>query len=214
MNKLFFTLLFLLPELFYAQVISDAKLWTEINIKKKVNDFEFSFSPNVRFDENFTHTDKAFTQFGVEYEVLKNFDVSLGYRFSKDNDYPERNYNIRHRFELTLGYKYKIQNFKLDVRIKNQTKNNHPSENNPTYSRVRFRVKYDMDKDIEPVAFFEFYYQYNDQNIINRNRSSLGVKYKINKDNDITFYYIFENRFNTKNLQHNHIWGISYSIDL
>ena len=40
------------PFIINAQVVSDAKLWAGLSITKKVNDFEFSFSEEVRMDEN------------------------------------------------------------------------------------------------------------------------------------------------------------------
>jgi len=214
MNKQFLFILFLLPLFTNAQVVSDAKLWTGISVSKKINDFEFSFSEELRFDENINHIDKVFSEIGAQYKITKHFFVGINYRFNRDNDYETPNYNIRHRIDLAIGYKHKINNFRLSFRTKIQTKNALSEENSPTFSRNKFAVKYKMDNDFTPFISFEFYYQFNNENIINRNRLALGSSYKINKNNAIKLFYMFENKFNVKNLKRNHVYGLSYSIEL
>lgn len=214
MNKLFIFILLLVPFLAKTQVVSDAKLWTGISISKKVNDFEFSFSEDLRFDENMSHIDKVFSELGADYKIVKGFYAGVNYRFSKDNDYESRNYNIRHRFDLSLTYKRKYEKFRFSFRTKFQTKSATPEENSPTYSRNKFAVKYKLKNDFTPFISYEFYYQFNEEKIINRTRISLGSAYKINKHNALKFFYLYENRFNVKTLKHNHIYGISYSFEL
>lgn len=214
MNKILLFISFFLPIALQSQVISDAKLWTAFSVSKKVNKFEFFASEEFRLDENFSHIDKVFTELGADYKIFDGFSAGFAYRFSRDNDYPERAYDIKHRIDLGISYKNKFQNFKWSIRNKIQTKPSDSKSNNPTYNRTKFTIKYDLDKDFEPYTYYEFYYQFNDQHVINRNRFSLGVKYNLNKNKIIKAFYIFENRFNTENLEHNHIWGVSYSMEL
>ena len=214
MSKLFLFILITIPFLGQAQVVSDAKLWTEISISKKVNDFEFSFSEAVRFDENMFHIDKVFSEFGAAYKIVKGVYAGANYRFSKDNDYTSKNYNIRHRFDLALMLKHKYENFRFSFRTKYQVKNATPEENSPTFSRNKFAVKYKLENDFTPYISYEFYYQFNEQKVINRTRIALGSSYKINKQSALKFFYLFENRFNVKSLKHNHIYGVSYSFKL
>ena len=214
MNKIFLFIVFVLPFLGHSQVVSDAKLWTGISISKKVNDFEFSFSEEVRFDENMSHIDKVFSELGAEYKITKGVYAGANYRFSKDNEYTSKNYDIRHRFDIALILKQKYENFRFSFRTKYQTKNSVPEENSPTFSRNKFAAKYKLENDFTPFISYEFYYQFNEEKIINRTRFSLGSAYKINKKSALKFFYIYENRFNVKNLKHNHIYGISYSFEL
>lgn len=214
MNKLFLFILITIPFLGHSQVVSDAKLWTEISISKKVNDFEFSFSEAVRFDENMFHIDKVFSEFGAAYKIVKNVYAGVNYRFSKDNDYTSKNYNIRHRFDLALMLKHKYENFRFSFRTKYQVKNALAEENSPTFSRNKFAIKYKLENDFTPYISYEFYYQFNEQKVINRTRIALGSSYKIDKQSALKFFYLFENRFNVKSLKHNHIYGVSYSFKL
>ncbi|MGB0888057.1 MAG: DUF2490 domain-containing protein [Vicingaceae bacterium] len=214
MNKFLFIILFTIPYFGYSQVVSDAKLWTGVSISKRVNDFEFSFSEDIRFDENMTHIDKVFSEFGAEYKIVKGIYSGVNYRFSRDNEYSEKTYNMRHRFDVFLNFKYKYENFRFSYRTKLQSKSSTPEENRPTFSRNKFAVKYKLENDFTPFVSYEFYYQFNEEKIINRTRFSMGSIYKINKKSALKFFYIFENRFNVKTLKHNHIYGISYSFEL
>ena len=214
MNKKLIFILLITPFFANAQVVSDAKLWTGISISKKVNDFEFSFSEELRFDENISHVDKVFSEIGAQYKIIKGLYVGLNYRFNRDNDYANESYDLLHRIDLGLAYKKKINKFRLGFRTKFQTKSATENENNPTVSRNKLSIKYKLNKKIMPFVAYEFYYQFNDQNIINRTRTALGSTYKLNDNSAIKLFYIFENRFNVKNLKRNHIYGISYSIEL
>ena len=214
MNKPLIVILLLFSTIAQAQVYSDAKLWTAFSVTKKIDKFEFAASEELRFNENFTHIDKVFTELGASYEVIENLSVGFAYRYSRDNDYSEQAFDMSHRMDFGIDYKNKFQNFKWSIRNKIQTKPSDKYSRNPTYNRTKFTVKYDLDQDYEPYVYYEFYYQFNNEQIINRSRISIGAKYDFNKDNSIKAFYIFENRFNTEDLEHNHIWGVSYSLDL
>ena len=214
MNKKIIILLFLLPFLAGAQIVSDAQQWTNFSVNKKVNDFEFSLGEEIRFDENISHIDKLFTELSVEYKITKGFYVGSTYRFSRENDYETRNYDMTHRIDLGLKYKFEVDKFKFGIKTKIQLKKDLPYENNPTFSRTEFAASYNFNDKLAPFISYEFYYQFNDQHVINKTRLSLGGKYAINDKNAIQVYYLFENKFNVKNLQHNHIFGVSYSIDI
>ncbi|MCO6501256.1 MAG: DUF2490 domain-containing protein [Vicingus serpentipes] len=215
MNKKIIILIIILFPLFTeSQVVSDAKLWTDVSIRKEVNDFEFSFEEAWRLDENFTHTDKIFTELGAEYKVIKALSLDLGYRFSKENKYEDKTYLINHRIDFGATYKYKINNIKLAVKTKLQTKSAPSDDINPTYWRNKLTISTSFRENFTPYLSYEFFYQFNDQQVINRNRLSLGTKYDFNKKSSINLFYTFENRFNTNNLQYNHIWAIGYRYQL
>ena len=89
-----------------------------------------------------------------------------------------------------------------------------PDENNPLVIRNKISLKYKVNKKISPYTAYEFYYQINNENSINRTRISLGSSFKTTDNTALKVFYMFENRFNVKNLKHNHVYGISYSIEL
>ena len=131
-------ILFILPLITNAQVVSDARLWTGVTVSKKVNDFRFSFSEELRFDENISHVDKVFSELGVQYKVVKGLYVAMSYRFNRDNEYETKNYDMLHRIDFGATYKYKLNNFRFSVRSKFQTSSASPEDNNATYNRNKF----------------------------------------------------------------------------
>jgi len=213
-NKIIIAILVLCPLFAKSQVVNDAKLWTSVSISKKVNDFQFSFEEAWRLDENFTHTDKIFTELGAEYKVIKRLYLGVGYRFNKENNYEDQTHIINHRIDFGITYKYKIKKIRLAARTKLQTKSAPPNDINPTYWRNKLTVSTSLKKVFTPYMAYEFFYQFNNQQVITRNRFALGTKYAFNKKSSIKFFYLFENRFNTNNLKHNHIWGIGYRYQL
>ncbi len=214
MNKKLIIILLLFPFLTKAQVVSDAKVWAGVSVNKKIKKFEFSFSEELRMDENASHVDKFFSEIGAQYKVIKGVYVALNYRYSRDNDYETRNYDMKHRIDIGVTYKHKLNDFRFSFRTKVQTKSALPEDNNPTFSRNKLAIKYKLKKNIIPFVAYEFYYQFNDEKVINRTRISLGSSYKINDNSAVKLFYMYENKFNTRNLKHNHVYGVSYSIDL
>ncbi|MCB0401232.1 MAG: porin, partial [Flavobacteriales bacterium] len=188
--------------------------WLSFAVSEKMEKFKFSASEELRLDENFSHINKVFTELGADYEIVKGLSAGFSYRFSRDNDYPERAYDIRHRIDLGIEYQHEINDLELSIKNKFQTKTGNSDDNNPTYNRTKLGAEYKFSDLVKPFVTYEFFYQMNDERIINRTRTSIGNKLKLSGNSDLKIFYIFENRFNTKNLAHNHIWGVSYSLDL
>jgi len=214
MNKKIIILLFLLPFFISAQVISDAQQWTNFSVNKKINDFEFSLGEEFRFDENITHLGKFFTEVGAEYKIKKGLYIGANYRFIRENDYETSNYNLAHRIDIGVGYKLKLSKLKLDFKTKFQVKSSLPEENSPTFNRTKVTTNYSINEKLTPFVSYEVFYQFNDQHIINKTRLSIGTKWAINDENSLKLYYLFDNKFNVKKLKYNHIFGVSYSIDI
>lgn len=214
MNRNLLFILILLPFFCNSQVVSDAKLRAGATINKKLGDFEISLSPELRFDENISHLNKFYIEIGGKYKIIKGLSAKLNYRFDRNNDYETQNYDLNHRIDIGVSYKYKIQKFQIGVRTKIQSKTEQSRQSNPTFSRNKFSVRYKLNSSISPYTAYEFYYQFNDRQIINRNRFYLGIKLKVNSNSSIKGYYLYENKFNVINPKHNHIWAINYSIDI
>lgn len=213
MNKSIVLILLSFPFFGTSQVVSDARLWTAVSINKKINKFELSFNEELRLNENMSHVDKVFSELSASYKIFKGFRAKLTYRFTRENDYESRNYDLNSRIDLGLSYKHKINNLRISNRLKYQTESANHSDNNPTYLRNKFTTSYKIN-DFAPFISYEFFYQFNDEHLINRTRLSIGSKYKLNKNNSIKVFYIFEDKFNTTRLKHSHIYGINYSIDI
>lgn len=213
MNKKLLLLLLLFPLFLEAQIVSDAKLWTGITLNKKADDFSFSFKNQIRFDENISHLYKALSDLGVEYKITKGLYVETNYRLNRFNDYETNNYAIYHRFSLGLTYKHKLNKFRLAIKNRMQYATAKDNKIKGTINRTKFKVGYKLNDQFVPYAFYEMFYFF-DMGYIVATRLSFGCKYAFNKKNSIKAFYFFEDTYNIKNLQHNHIWGLTYSIDL
>lgn len=212
-----YIVLIIFPFFTNAQVVSDARLWTGISISKEFNNLEFTLGTEYRLDENFTHTDKILGEIEAEYDFTKRFSGSIGYRYSKDNDYEDNDFDLSHRLGIGLEYEFKLKEFKLKYRTKYQIESATSDENNSTYIRNKATLEYKIEnkkKDIKPYISYEMHYQFNDVHSFNRSRLSVGTKFDLNKRNSIKLFYIYEYKFNRKNLKFGHIYGVSYSLDL
>lgn len=213
MIKKLLLILLIFPLFLEAQIVSDAKLWTGVTVSKKVNDFDFSFKNQIRFNENMSHLYKVFSDLGAEYKITKGLYAETNYRFNRYNDYETSNYAIYHRFSLGLAYKHKVNLFRFAVKNRIQYATSKSNKIKGTINRTKFTITYKANDQFRPYAFYELFYLFNSGYIV-ATRFSLGAKYAINKNNSIKAYYFFEDTYNISNLKHNHIWGLSYSIKL
>ena len=213
MNKFIITLLLITPIFTSAQVVSDAKLWTGVTISKKVDDFNFSFKNQVRFNENMSHIYKLFTDIGADYKLTKGLYVGANYRFNRFNYYESKNYELYHRFSIGISYKHKVEQFRFTVKNKLQHGSAKGNKVSTTFNRTKFVIAYKANDQFTPYASYEIFYSFNIRYIV-ASRLALGGKFKINDNNSIKTYYFFGNSYNVKNLKHNHVWGITYNIKL
>lgn len=212
MNRVLFIFLFLFSQLSFSQIVSDAKLWTGISVSKKIDGFKFAISEEYRRNENFSQSDKMFTEFDASYEFVKNVTAGITYRFNQDRNIEQGGFDFNHRFNFDLSYEHKINDFKLSFRTRYQvSKEKYFSDK---LNRNKFTIKYKFNKKLVPYLSYELFYQFNDVRALNRTRIEIGTKYKINKNNSITLGYLYENKFNRSNLKHNHIYFLNYSIEI
>lgn len=217
-KKLFVLVLVFTVNYSFSQVTSDAKLWTGISVIKKINNFELSFNEELRLHENFSTINKVFSEFGIAYKINNFLAISGNYRFNRKNNYELGGFYTNQRFNVDVSYKHKFNKFKFSYRTRLQHKIDYnkktPYNLTKTYSRNKFSIKYKLSNVVVPFLSYEFFYQFNNQNIINRNRIALGSSLKINDTNSLKLFYMFEDKFNVKKLRYNHIWGINYVINI
>jgi hypothetical protein len=212
MSRILFIFLFFFSQLSFSQVVSDAKAWTGVSVSKKINDFKFAVSEEYRRAENFSQTDKMFTELDASYEFIKNVTAGITYRFNQDRNFEQGGFDFNHRFNFDLGYEHDINDFELSIRTRYQvSKETYSSDK---LNRNKFAIKYKLNKKFDPYLSYELFYQFNDVRAFNRTRIEMGTKYEINKRNSLKFGYLYENKFNRSNLEHNHIYFINYSIEI
>lgn len=212
MSRILTIFLLLFSQLSFSQVISDAKFWTGISVSKKIDDFKFAISEEYRRSENFSQTDKIFTELDASYQFFKDFTAGITYRFNQDRNIEQGGFDFNHRFNFDLGYEYKISDIELSLRTRYQVgKDTYESSK---LNRNKLAIKYKFNEKLDPYLSYELFYQFNDVRAFNRYRIELGTKFELNKKSSLKFGYLYENKFNRKNLEHNHIYFVNYSIEI
>lgn len=220
----YFYLCILIP--ISSQTISDAGLWSTINIEKKLNKKTSLFlTEEYRLKENFSQTNLFFTEFGAEYKVFSNLRTSFSYRLSEKRK-EDLTFAIRHRLSLNLTFKKEFTDnltFMYRQRIQTEVAEFYSSKNGKTPDwlyRHKFSLKYKINKSFSPYISYEIRYQIYDPNAIeanklfNRNRYVAGLNYKLNKRNSFEIYYLIQNEFNVSKQGKDYIIGLEYTFSL
>lgn len=177
---------------------------------------KFAFSQETRFEIGTDYTIKKFNigleaqlrkpslikndylglfQAEVEYEICKQLDFEVGYRFKTDIEefYPESHidYNSKHRFTFDLGYNAK--RFDNDIKLKNTVRyqtNFSQNEKRKNYLRNEFELNYKLTNKFEPYIAPSIYYNL-DKKHFSEFRIEIGSGFELGK-NSIDVFYIIE----------------------
>ncbi len=203
-----------------AAQIDDTRLWTNITLKHKfTRKLTASVSQQLRLDHDVTQVDQLFSEAGMEYELKKNFKISLNYRFINKNE--DTYYSKSHRLYADVSYKYKPKKFAFTIRerIQEEYTSINSSENGkiPEWVlRSKLGVSYDTKTRCKPYVSFEAYYLIHNAKSdpvgFNRTRYSTGVEYEFNRIHTLDLGLIFQN--NLYDGYNNFVYSISYTYTL
>ncbi|WP_372756623.1 DUF2490 domain-containing protein [Mariniflexile sp.] len=207
---------------------SDSKnlnAWTTIEIEYKLNKkWSFSLAEQLRLKENLSLVDKYFTELQAEYSFNKNFSLAGGARFSRQND-TEGNiqgYENHFRFQFDAKYKHKINNFKLDYRLRYQNKDDMSvSIEDGDYANQHIRFKTDVEYNIknwklDPQFSAEIFnhFEKGEENGFNKYRLTFGTDYDMKDYGKINVFYRFEKELNVDLPETTKIIGLSYKYTI
>ncbi|MFD1551466.1 hypothetical protein DNU06_13310 [Putridiphycobacter roseus] len=216
-----FICLLLISQYGHAQT-QDANLWTGISVESKLlKNWSASIEAQSRFNHNISTLKSTFTEISTSYNLIKPFDIGIGYRISRKEKDP--NFQIDNRLFITLKYKQPLfsnKDLTLKIRYKYQFDYNRLTAVNeyisPSYA-MQHRFKYEISyafKRIQPFIENEWLF---DPYYANKNfftvRISPGFSYKVNKKWQISFKYIQERNYQ-ESLEKNHIYsfGVNYKL--
>ncbi len=195
----------------------DFCIWTTVNIEKKFSKkFTAAISQEIRFDENATQLDNAFTNLTAEYNFTKSLNASLNYRLINkrliDGYYQQRN-----RIYVDVAYRYKNNDYSFTFRTRFQDQFRNVffenAEQPPVwYWRNKLTFKYNL-KDFKPYSYVEVFYPLNDPviNTIDNLRWAVGCNYDFTKRHSLNLYYLINKEINVKNPVTSFIAGIEYT---
>ncbi len=211
MKKKLLIVLFLLIGLVSAQAKTENfGTWLEVEFAKKFfKKFEFSFIPDVRFQDDFT-VDKYQFDGKLAYEPIKFLELAATYRVktnvkSKENE-------VTHRLVLDATAKVEIGRFKPSFRARYVDYHNVDDKKVSTL-RPRLKVVYNIKGNkITPFTSFELF-QDLVANELEKGRFDIGFTRKMGKLHRIGLYYRLQDYYNSNNNSIN-ILGIDYRIKI
>ncbi|MDA9775698.1 DUF2490 domain-containing protein [Flavobacteriales bacterium] len=179
--------------------VRDLETWTSAGVTMKLNkDWKFTLSEQLRLKTNSTIVDNYFTELEAKYSGLKGFELGVGLRYIKNNDNQGKiqGYESHFRYNLDLGYKHKLGDFKMGYRVRFQNKNElGVSELEGDEAINKLRIKLGTEYNIkgwklDPKASVEMF------NVLgtgfDKLRLTVGTSYGLKKYGDISLFYRME----------------------
>src|SRR3989339_1601 len=213
---IFFIIIF--PIMSVAQ-INDAGAWLSLNAEKKITpDFSITLSEEARLNENFSEPGSFFTDAGVSYRINKLVKLSANYRFIQKRKLND-SYNLRHRFYFDISLRHKIKPLVFMFRTRLQQQQNEIYEADDDlcfyyYSRNKFTLKADLDKNYVPYFYIESYTPLNSpiQVFLDKVRYCAGFEYKLNRRHSFDLFYLIQKEYNEVNPVTDFIMGVGYNL--
>lgn len=222
-----------------STVVSDYETWSGISVKKSFLEkkLDLGFTQEFRFDDNSTHLDQYFSELQVDYELFKNFQAGIGYRFIRNHK--NSGYANEQRIYFDLSYKHKLDRWSFSYRFRFQ---NHDElgvskdegDDITQKYRLRFKVGYNIKKvKLDPYLSFEGFFARSNQGInyiesiterkiytgFEKLRYTIGLDYQVKKFFEIGAFYRIEQGFKSYSGAFNtpatyYIGGISLNFKL
>lgn len=200
--------------------IDDTRLWAAITLKHKFTQkLSVSVTEQLRLDHDISQIDQLLSEAGIEYELKKNFKVSLNYRFINKNEVTY--YGKSHRFYADVSYKFKPKRFSFTLRerIQEEYTSIYSSERGkiPEWLlRSKLAISYDTEKRYKPYVSLEMYYLIDNAREsgegINRMRYGAGVEYEFNRIHALDLGIIFQDYLQDQT--NSFIYSIGYTYTL
>ena len=191
--------------IFYAGVFSsnamsqnnDTELWGGINLDYNLTrSATLEFEQQLRFNNNISSYNFTYSELGLNIGVTEQIAFAGKYRYSfieqEGTGITSDEYD-RYRYSFDFYAHSELINTAIEFayRMRFQDSREKTTNNEYTFIRNRFRLKYKMNIPVHPYVSFENFFQFNNLNIFDRNRYTAGVDWSImEKLNFLAFYRI------------------------
>ncbi len=204
-------------------------LWNSVGVKySPIKRLHLGLEQHLRLKENASVTDEYFTEVNLGYEILKDFEISGGARFIRENDNvgKKQGYENHFRYNVDLSFKHDIKRFSLSYRFRYQNKKEQDvddGEENLPKENVRFKVglDYNIKKwPLDPKLSVESYSNLEDvQQVrelgLNKYRITFGTSYSLKKFGKFgIFYRLQESIVSNLSNEQTKILGLKYSYSI
>lgn len=208
-----FFLCFYTCSISYGQEIENtfqSRMEVQLNYKP-IKKLELSFTPEIRFTENFS-PDKYLFEFGTEYKLTKWLIPEVKYRF-EINKRENKPAEYHHRYALGLSGNTSLNDFtgSLRLRYTNDTDDDDDNAIGNKFLRYKVSLKYDIPNfKLTPYVATEAFQLLGGKNTLYKLRSELGGSYELMKNHYINASYKFD--FYKTEYKNKHILSIGYKI--
>lgn len=201
--------------------LRDFESWTSAELRYKPSKrWKTGMELQMRLKDNSSVIDGYFAEFTGGYEIFKNFDLGLGFRFIRKNDNQGaiQGYENHARIHVDASYKHKIDRLALGYRLRYQNRDelgvtNENGDFADQYIRLKVGTEYDFKKwKLDPQLSAEIFHhsERNEEDGFNKFRLTFGTDYKFKKAGKIGIYYRYEKEINTSNPRSTDILRIRY----
>jgi Protein of unknown function (DUF2490) len=208
----------------FKPVYPDFGIWNTCNITYKLNSkWGLLFTQEWRIRENASRLNLFYTNFGVNYSLLKGVKVGLIYRHI-DKYLETNNFSFRNRLMWDVSYKKDVKQFNFSFRHRLQVEwtdflTSDFGREPQWFSRIKGEIGYDIGK-FTPNISTEFRAQWTDprnnedDDNLSRNRTIFGLDYALNDAIKLGTYYLHQEEFNTVTPQIINIIGLEFNLNL
>jgi hypothetical protein len=202
-------------------VLRDFETWTQAGLKYEINDaFSVSLDEGLRLWHNSSQVDEFYTNLSLDFELFKNMNVGLAYRFLREND--EGEYESHQRFAFDAEYKFKNKRLIIEPRLRYTFKDElgiSKDQGDYLVKNLRFRLLFDYNIKnwkLDPIFSAEIFRQYENgtEAFFDKIRFTLGTKYKLKNMGQIRMFYRLEQEFRISYPQTTNILGIQYKFTI
>jgi hypothetical protein len=183
--------------------------WIEVDITKKfLKDFEFSFIPELRLQDDFT-VDEYIFEGKLSYEPFKFLGFAAAYRHDTNVKKNEDEVSQSMVFDITGKTKYKRLSGSLRARFTNDIDGDEIDKSS-YYFRPRVKIAYNIKNiKIEPYISYEVFYSFREKEVY-KGRFDVGFSRKFNKIHEAGLYYRLNDYYAGQSSIH--ILGINYGL--
>lgn len=200
---------------------NDFNLWSSLRFDYKINKkLKIGVEEQLRLKENSSVIDNYFTEFHLDYELHKYFEISGAYRFTKSHDNKGKihGYENQYRYNFDATVKHDIGRGDAAFRSRYQNKNDFGEIENSS-QQLRYKATYNYNINhwkFDPKLSFELFQviQSEENSGFQKYRIGTGTSYDIKNLGEIEVYYNFQKGLNTNTSEVTHILGLGYKYTL
>ena len=211
MKKLLFATLLLFAGSFTTFARTESfGTWIELTFTKKfLKDFEFSFIPEFRLQDNFK-LDEYILEGKLSYEPVKFLDLAASYRYN--TNIRDKGNVVSHGMVIDITGKedYKRFDGSLRTRFTNDVDAGDIIQWDRWFFRPRAKIKYNIKGiKVDPYFCYEAFYDFK-LNDWFKGRFDIGASRDFGKHHELGIYYRFQDYYYDRNSVN--ILGIDYEF--